>query len=128
VLRNLRNCVAQANLRDKRLCPQIARSGSSARRQGYVPERRTGGGLLVFSGSGAEDAEVAAAAHLDALADRFGYGRALLAEALGVLDPLRVTGAALAARAPGAPSGPGLADDVRQCLQVVCALLGGIGR
>ena len=64
---------------------------------GSARQRRADSRLLVFSGSGADDAEVAAAAHLDPLADRFRHGRARLAGALG---PLRATGTALAAGGP----------------------------
>ena len=64
---------------------------------GSARQRRADSRLLVFSGSGADDAEVAAAAHLDPLADRFRHGRARLAGALG---PLRATGTALTAGGP----------------------------
>ena len=93
----LGRCVAQANLRNKCSCRKTARSGLVLARYDYLLGRRVDGCLFVVSSSGADDAEVAAAAHLDALADRFRYGRARLAGALG---PLRATGTALAAGGP----------------------------
>src|SRR5579875_15419 len=74
-------------------------------------------GVRLGRGGGAQDAQMAAAAHLDALADGFGGGLALGVPRLGGTR-----------RLAGVPGAAGLADDVRQRLNVLGPFPGGILR